>query len=83
MEGGQAKAKQQEERQPQQLRKTVVVAGDSIIKYVKGWELSNNKQNVAVKSFSGATVEDMKDFLRPTIRRQPDKLVIHVGTNDI
>ena len=83
MEGEQAKAKQQEERQPQQQRKTVVVAGDSIIKYVKGWELSNNKQNVAVKSFSGATVEDMKDFLRPTIRRQPDKLVIHVGTNDI
>ena len=67
MEGGQAKAKQQDERQPQQQRKTVVVAGDSIIKYVKGWELSNNKQNVAVKSFSGATVEDMKDFLRPTI----------------
>ena len=25
----------------------------------------------------------MTDFLRPTIRRQPDKLVIHVGTNDI
>ena len=76
MEGGQVKAKQQEKRQPQQQRKTVVVAGDSTIKYVKGWELSNNKQNVAVKSFSGATVEDMKDFLRPTIRRQPDKLVI-------
>ena len=25
----------------------------------------------------------MNDFLKPTIRRQPDKLVIHVGTNDI
>ena len=67
MEGGQAKAEQQEERLPQQQRKTVVVAGDSLIKYVKGWELSNNKQNVTVKPFSGATVEDMKDFLRLTI----------------
>ena len=75
--GEQAKAEQQEGR------KTVVVAGDSIIKYVKGWELSNSEQNVAVKSFSGATVEDMNDFLKPTIRRQPDKLLIHVGTNDI
>ena len=75
---------QQQEQQPQQQkRKTVVVAGDSIIKYVKGWELSNTEQNVAVKSFSGATVEDMNDFLRPTTRRQPDKLVIHVGTNNI
>ena len=50
---------------------------------MKGWELSNTEQNVAVKSFSGATVEDMNDFLRPTTRRQPDKLVIHVGTNNI
>ncbi len=55
----------------QQKRKTVVVAGDSIIKYVKGWELSNTEQNVAV-SFSGATREDMNDFLRPTTRRPPD-----------
>ena len=50
---------------------------------MKGWELSNTEQNVAVKSFSGATVEDMNDFLRPTTRRQPDKLVIHVGANNI
>ena len=70
---------EQEQQPQQQKRKTVVVAGDSIIKYVKGWELSNTEQNVAVKSFSGATVEDMNDFLRPTTRRQPDKLVIHVG----
>ena len=70
---------EQEQQPQQQKRKTVVVAGDSIIKYVKGWELSNTEQNVAVKSFSGATLEDMNDFLRPTTRRQPDKLVIHVA----
>ena len=70
-DSGQAKAEQQERQQ--QGRKTVVVAGDSIIKYVKGWELSNSEQNVAVKSFSGATIEDTNDFLKPTIRRQPDK----------
>jgi hypothetical protein len=64
----QAKAEQQEQQPQQQKRKTVVVAGDSIIKYVKGWEFSNTEQNVAVKSFSGATVEDMNDFLRPTTR---------------
>ena len=83
MEGGQAKAKQKEERQPQQQRKTVVVAGDSIIKYVKGWELSNNKQNVAVKSFSGATSRIWKTFSDQQFEGNHDKLVIHVGTNDI
>jgi hypothetical protein len=25
----------------------------------------------------------MSDFLKPTIRKHPDKLIIHAGTNDI
>ena len=54
-----------------------------MIKYVKCWELSTGQQNVSVKSFSGATVDDMSDFLKPTLRKHPDKLIIHVGTNDI
>lgn len=67
----------------QHKNETVVVAGDSIIKYVKGWELSNAERKVSVKSFSGATVNDMSDFLKPTVRKQPDKLIIPAGTNDL
>ena len=65
------------------VRETVVVAGDSILKFVKGWELSNAERNVSVKSFSGATLNDMTDFLKPTSRKQPDKLIIHASTNDL
>ena len=54
-----------------------------MIKYVKGWELSTGQQNVSVKSFSGSTVDDMSDFLKPTLRKHPDKLIILVGTTDI
>ena len=64
-------------------RETVVVAGDSIVKFVKGWELSNAERNISVKSFSGATLNDMSDFLKPTDRKQPNKLIIHAGTNDL
>ena len=64
-------------------RETVVVAGVSIVKFVKGWELSNAERNVSVKSFCGATLNDMSDFLKPTGRRQPDKLIIHASTNDL
>ena len=74
---------QQEEQQEPKTKPSVVVAGDSMLRYVKGWELSTGRQNVSVKSFSGATVDDMSDFLKPTIRKHPDKLVIHAGTNDI
>ncbi|RUA05886.1 MAG: hypothetical protein DSY43_03480 [Gammaproteobacteria bacterium] len=61
----------------------VVIAGDSIVKYVKGWELSNHSQRVTVKSFAGASVEDMSDFVKPLLRKQPDKIVLHIGTNDL
>ena len=69
--------------QQQDIKASVVVAGDSIIKYLKGWELSNGEQNVSIKSLSGATVDDMSDFLRPTIRKKTNKLIIHAGTNDV
>ena len=71
------------EKQKRHAKQTVVIAGDSVIKYVKGWELSNAERNVSVKSFSGATIGDMSDFLKPTARKQPDKLIIHTGTNDL
>ena len=64
-------------------RETVVVAGDSIVKFVKGWELSIAERNVSVKSFSSATLNDMTDFMKPTGRKQPDKLIIHASTNDL
>ena len=63
--------------------KLVFIAGDSILQHVHGWELSNAKQRVSVKSFSGSTAEDMKDYLKPLIRKKPDTIILHVGTNDI
>ena len=36
-----------------------------------------------VKPFPGATVSDMEDFVKPLTRRTPDKMILHVGTNDL
>ena len=33
--------------------------------------------------FSGATSGDMIDFVKPLLRRNPDKFILHVGTNDL
>ena len=33
--------------------------------------------------FPGATVADMEDFVKPLTRRSPDKMILHVGTNDL
>ena len=44
----------------------IFVAGDSVVKDVKGWLLSREKY-VKVYSFSGADTEDMSDFIKPLI----------------
>jgi lysophospholipase L1-like esterase len=41
------------------------------------------KQNIGDRCFPGATVQDMKDHIRPILRRNPDTIVLHIGTNDV
>ena len=59
-----------------------VIAGDSIIQHIRGWSISRSNK-VVVKSFPGATIEDMKDFVKPLLRKKPDNVVLHIGTNDL
>ena len=56
-----------------------------MIKNIKEWEILKKLQNanVYVKHFSGAKVRCMKDYLKPSLRENPDHFVLHVGTNDL
>ena len=75
----------QTEADEQPRKKSVVVLGDSIVKGIHGWRLSRtrNAPLVTVKSFPAATTEDMESYCIPTIRAQPDELILHIGTNDL
>ena len=42
----------------------------------------STKQNIGVPCFPGATIQDMRDYLKPILRRNPDSIILHVGTND-
>ena len=45
--------------------------------------LSGAKPNsVKVRIFRGATIDDMKDFLKPYLKRSPTNIILHVGTNN-
>ena len=61
------------------------VLGDSIIKHVKSYSLSKSLDNckVYVKDFPGARVRCMQDYVRPTIRENPNHIFLHVGKNDL
>ena len=64
-------------------KSNTVIVGDSMTKYVKGWEMSSATNRVTAKSFPGASIEDMTDFIKPILRKKPDKIILHIGTNNL
>ena len=38
---------------------------------------------MVVKPFPGATTKDMEDYIKPILRKDPENIIIHVGTNDV
>ena len=63
-------------------KKEVVIIGDSIIKDINGRGLSKDK-NVKVRSHPGATTLDLIDYVKPSVRKNPELIVIHSGTNEM
>ena len=45
-----------------------VILGRSIVKDVKGWKLSDEKNKVVVKHFSGTKTKGMKSYIIPTLK---------------
>ena len=67
-------------------KRTVTIMGDSMVNNVKAHKLKkrmNSNERVYVKAFPGATTEDMCDYVRPSLKRNPDLIVLHVGTNNL
>ena len=49
------------------------IVGDSIIRDVYGWELSEREEELVVKHFSRLTTEDMKNDIQPPLKRDLTK----------
>ena len=39
--------------------------------------------NVKVRAFSGSTISDMYSYIAPLLKKHPDNVLLHVGTNDV
>ena len=61
---------------------SIFIAGDSMVKNIKGWLLSRRK-HVCTYTFPGATTEEMEIFLKPLIARRPEEIILHTGPNDL
>ena len=62
-------------------KNTVLITGDSILNNIEESSL-RKKFNVRVRSFPGADVRDMYDYLQPLLRKEPKYIILHVGSND-
>ena len=64
-------------------RQSVFICGDSLLNGIDGDGVSTKNFCTVVKSFGGSTSRDMVDHIKPAARKKPDKIIVHVGTNDI
>ena len=58
------------------------IAGDSILKNLQERKITRSAK-VKVSSFPGCTIMDMRDHIKPVLRRNPNAIVMHVGTNSL
>ena len=65
--------------------KRVFIVGDSIIKNVNGYDVSDNTEQcrIYIRPSLGAKVRCMEDHIKPVIRDNPDHVIFHIGTNDV
>ena len=60
---------------------TTLIMGDSIIAGLREYKMSQRKM-IKVRSFPGARTNDMLFYSVPLLKKNPDKIIIHIGTND-
>ena len=61
----------------------VYFIGDSMIKGIKHWKMHRKDTEVAVHSFAGVQVRQMKHYAKPAEEVNPSIFIIHKGTNDL
>ena len=71
-----------EAHQPKVEKKNIVDIGDSMIKNVNRRDVSRG-DSVKIRPHPGASTEDLTAHIKPAIRKNPDIVVIHTGTNDL
>ena len=58
---------------------TTLVVGDSMLGGIDESRIGPKRK---VRSFPGATIEDMHQYIVPLLRKHPTRVIAHVGTND-
>ena len=63
-------------------KNTTLIVGDSIINGVLEEGLCGGGQNVKVRNFSGAMVDDLNHHIISLLQKKPSHIIVNAGTND-
>ena len=68
----------------QKVNRFTAILGDSLLKRLRHDKIGRSIHCIVSiwDDFCGATTDEMKDYIRPTLRRMPNNIILHVGTND-
>ena len=73
---------QEKENRKKKSRRHICIIGDSMVKHITRPGISKHN-HVQVKTHSGATTDNIIDYIKPTIHQKPDIVIIHSGTNGL
>ena len=59
---------------------TTLITGSSIISGIEENRLK--KYKAKVRSFPGAKINDMYDYLKPLLKKKPSNIILQIGSND-
>ena len=63
-------------------RNAVLIVGDSMLSGIDERRISKRDRKIKVKNFPGATIDGMYDYIKPLVKKCPDDIILHVGTNN-
>lgn len=72
----------QETNTTRQTKRKIFIVGDSMLNGLEGHKMSR-RNIVKIWPLPGANTADMAHHIQPLIRRKPDEVVLHFGTNDL
>ncbi len=64
-------------------KKNVFIVGDSLVNGINERGLAKQHDEIVIKAHGGATTRDMVDYIKPVLRKKPDVIILHTGTNDL
>ncbi|CAB3982729.1 Scavenger receptor cysteine-rich type 1 M130 [Paramuricea clavata] len=75
---------QDSRRSPRVGQSRFAILGDSMLKQINARRIQQGmKHKIVVKTFPGAGIKEMNHYVKPTLLTAPNKLILHVGTNDL